>query len=89
MNIEIKIENKAVAISLLDKKAILDSIVMSEEYRLSEELLSTIDALLKKNKLEPKDITKMTLKSDIGENFTTYRIAKAVADAFNWANKNS
>ena len=87
MNVQIKIENKLVTLNLLDKKTIMDSIVMEEEYRLSEDLLPTIDKLLKKNKLEAKDITKMTLQSDLGENFTTYRIAKAVADAFNWANK--
>lgn len=93
MNIEINIENKIVIVSLLDKKVekrtVLDNIIISQEHRLSEDLLPTIDKLLKRNKLEAKDIAKMTLKSDIGENFTTYRIAKAVADAFNWANLNS
>jgi len=89
MDIEIKIENKVVEVSIMEKRTVLDKIIISEEHRLSEDLLPTIDKLLKKNKLAPKDITKMTLKSDIGENFTTYRIAKAVADAFNWANKNN
>lgn len=88
MNIEIKIENKIVEINLLDKKNLLDQIIIAEEHRLSEDLLPTIDKLLQKNKLTPQDIAEMSLKSDIGENFTTYRIAKAVADAFNWAVKN-
>ncbi len=87
MNIEIKIENRVVEINLLDKKNLLDQVIIAEEHRLSEDLLPTIDKLLQKNKLAPQDIAKMTLQSDLGENFTTYRIAKAVADAFNWANK--
>ena len=32
-----------------------------------------------------ENIEKMTLESDMGENFTTHRIAKAVVEAFNWA----
>ena len=87
MNIEIKIENKILEISLVDKKNLVDQIVIAEEHRLSEDLLPTIDKLLQKNKLTPQDIAKMTLQSDLGENFTTYHIAKAVVDAFNWANK--
>ncbi len=90
MNIEIKIKNKIVSIGLMGKSdEILDRIVLSEERRLSEDLLPSIDDLLKKNNLEPKDVEKMTLESDMGENFTTYRIAKAVVDAFNWANRNN
>lgn len=87
MIIAIKIENKIVSIGLADSGKVLDEAVLSEERRLSEDLLPSIDDLLKKNDLEPKNIEKMTLESDMGENFTTYRIAKAVVDAFNWANK--
>lgn len=87
MNIEIRIENKIVEIILRDKKTILDKISIIEEHRLSEDLLPAIDNLLKKNKLAPKDIAEMSLQSDLGENFTTHRIAKAVANAFNWANR--
>lgn len=87
MRIEIKIENKIVTISLLEKKVILDEVVISEEHRLSEDLLPTIDKLLQRNKLETADIVEMTLQSDMGDNFTTQRIAKAVVDAFNWAKK--
>lgn len=87
MIVEIKIENKVVAINLLDKDAIVDGVTITEEHRLSEDLLPTIDGLIKKNGLETENIEKMTLKSDMGENFTTHRIAKAVVDAFNWAIK--
>jgi len=89
MIIEIKIENKIVSISLLDKETVLGSVTIIEEHRLSEDLLPTIDGLLKKHSLEAKDIEKMTLESDMGDNFTTQRIAKAVVDSFNWAIANN
>lgn len=88
MNIKITIENKVVTVNLLDKKKVLDSVIISEEHRLSEDLLPTINKLLKKNNLETQDIANMTLQSDMGDNFTTHRIAAAVTNAFNWANKN-
>lgn len=87
MNIQITIANKIVTINLLDKKKIIDSVIITEEHRLSEDLLPTIDSLLKKNNLETQDITKMTLQSDMGDNFTTHRIASAVTNAFNWEKK--
>lgn len=87
MIIRVKIENKVVTINLLDKDVILDSVTITEEHRLSEDLLPTIDELLKKNGLETENIEKMTLESDMGENFTTHRIAKAVVEAFNWVKK--
>ena len=85
MNIQIKIENKVVTINLLDRKKILDKVIISEEHRLSEDLLPTIVELLKRNKLTTQDVKKMTLKSDMGDNFTTHRIAASVTNAFNWA----
>jgi tRNA A37 threonylcarbamoyladenosine modification protein TsaB len=87
MNIQIIIENKVVTVNLLEKKTLIDAVVISEEHRLSEDLLPTIENLLKKNKLETQNIAKMTLQSDMGDNFTTHRIASAVTNAFNWANK--
>ena len=87
MTVEIRIKNKIVTINLLNKDAILDSVTITEEHRLSEELLSIVERLLKRNGLETENVDKMTLVSDMGENFTTHRIAKAVVEAFNWAKK--
>ncbi|MDP1884077.1 MAG: hypothetical protein Q8L10_01795 [Candidatus Moranbacteria bacterium] len=87
MDIRIKIENKVVEIGLWEGEKFLDKVAIAEEYRLSEDLLPAIDNLLKKNKLEARNIGKMVLESDLGDNFTTHRIAAAVANAFNWAIK--
>jgi len=87
MNIEIKIEKNIVAIQLKSNKAILDRMVFPEERNLAEKLLPSIDKLLRKNKLEPKDIKVMELKADMDDSYTTFRIAKSVVDSFNWAVK--
>lgn len=84
MIITIKIKDRIVELVLQKNKQVLDTHKFSDEYHLSEELLPEIDKLIKKNKLKPADIKKITVKSDLGENFTTCRIAKAVANAWNW-----
>ena len=83
----IKIKDRVVELVLQDGKLILDTHKFPDEYHLSEELLPEIDKLLKKNKLTPADIKKITVKSDLGDNFTTCRIAKAVANAWNWSGR--
>lgn len=87
MNLIIKIENRKVRIILEKEKNVLDEIHFDEEYNLSEKLLPSIDEILKKNNLKPEDISECQVDADIDDSFTTYRIAKAVANSFNWAKK--
>lgn len=87
MEIEIKIENKIIDLSLVNKKQIIDQINFPDERRLSQELLPAIDRLLLRNGLTSADVEKINFKSDIPDTFTTFRIAKAVAETFNWARK--
>jgi tRNA A37 threonylcarbamoyladenosine modification protein TsaB len=88
MKIVIKIENRTVELLLLDKQKLVDSFKFAEERQLSERLLPEIDKMLKKNKLKTEDIEKIEVESDLGDNFTTYRLAKIVSDTYNWAHKN-
>ena len=76
-----------IKIILKDKKNILDELSFLEERNLSEKLLPTIDKLLKKNKLQPQDIKDFQVVSDLGENYTTYRLAETVAQSFLFALK--
>jgi len=87
MKIEIKIKNNIVSIFLKKENDILDEVVFPEERNLAEKLLPSIDKLLKKNRLGPKDIESMGLEADMDDSYTTFRIAKSVADTFNWAHK--
>jgi len=87
MIIEISINNDVISLLLKEKKKVIDSLVFPEERQLSEKLLPAIDKLIKKNRLNSKDIRKITMKSDLGDNFTTCRIAKTVAKTWNWTMK--
>jgi tRNA A37 threonylcarbamoyladenosine modification protein TsaB len=87
MKILLEIKEKKIKIILKDRKKILEELTFLEERNLSEKLLPTIDRLLKKNKLQPQDVKDFQLKSDLGENYTTFRIAKTVAEAFKFAVK--
>ncbi|MEK7598358.1 MAG: hypothetical protein AAB487_01330 [Patescibacteria group bacterium] len=87
MNIKIKIEKNIISIFLKSNNDILDKVVFPEERNLAEKLLPSIDKLLKKSKLGTKDIDRMQLEADMDDSYTTYRIAKSIADSFNWARK--
>jgi tRNA A37 threonylcarbamoyladenosine modification protein TsaB len=52
------------------------------EYTLSEQLLPQIDALLKKNKIDKKEIEKVTTKISKTSGVTSSRIVQTVAKAW-------
>jgi tRNA A37 threonylcarbamoyladenosine modification protein TsaB len=85
MKILLEIKSGWIKILLKDEKKILDEVSFLEERNLAEKLLPTIDRLLKKNKLQPQDIQDFQVVSDLGENYTTFRLAKTVAEAFKFA----
>ncbi|NTU66366.1 MAG: hypothetical protein HGB08_00415 [Candidatus Moranbacteria bacterium] len=84
MTITIEIKNKVAKIILKDGGKVLDELVFPDEYRISKELLPGIESLLRKNSLEAADIEKVDVETDLGETFTSRRIAEATANAFNW-----
>lgn len=83
MTITIEIKNKVARIILKDGEQAVDELVFPDEYRISKELLPGIDAVLGKNGLDPSDIEKVDVETDLGETYTSRRIAEAVANAFN------
>ena len=85
MDIVIKIENKIVELTLMDKRKVKDKLIFTEDHDLSDILMPNIDKLLKRNRLAPEDIGKASLKTDLEESFTAYRIAQSVVNAFNWS----
>lgn len=87
MKIKIKIKNGQIILVLKEENKIIDKLNFTEEHNLSEKLLLNIDKLLKKNKINNKRVKKIELESDIGEPYTTYRIAKTIAKTFNWSIK--
>lgn len=85
MEIIITIKDKKVSIILLERKVEKDALKIVEEHSLSQKLLPSIDKLLKRNNLTAKDIKKMRVASDQDNTFTTTRIAKTVAEAWNFS----
>lgn len=83
---KVAIQNNQLGLRLKEGQKIIDELAFEINQNLSDLLLIKIDALLSKNKLNPENIKKYTLQSDIKENYTTYRIAKAVVNTLNWRN---
>lgn len=85
MNLLIKIENGVIRLILKKSGKILDGSSFADEHNLTEKLLVEIDELLKRNKVETRDVERISVKTDQGDSYTTSRIARAVAQTFNFA----
>ena len=86
-NILLRIEIKGRMTSLVLEKIKgeeIDRVGWNEENNLSRVILSEIDSLLLKNNIAVDDIKEVLVDSDIPDKFTTARIAKAVANVFNF-----
>jgi tRNA A37 threonylcarbamoyladenosine modification protein TsaB len=84
LTIKIKLENKIIEIYLKNGRKVLDFMSFEEKNNLTEKLLPSVSEIIKKNKLEVKDIQKISIKSDLGEPYTSYRILKTVEKTFNF-----
>ncbi len=87
MQIIIEIKNKVTKLILKEGGAILDEFTFPEDHNISERLLPLIDELLKRHDLTPKDIKNFSVETDLGDSYTSRRIAEIVANVFNWENK--
>lgn len=83
MQIIIEIKNKVVKLLLKDDKKIIDEIIFSAEENISEKLLPLFDELLMKNGLTKETIEKVQAETDLGDTYTSRRIAEAFANGFN------
>lgn len=88
MQIIIEIKNKITKLVLKDGEKRLDEVVFSDEENISEKLLPNFDLLLKKNKLTLEDILNVEVETDLGDTFTSRRIAEAMKNAFMFTKKN-
>jgi len=88
MQVIIEIKNKMTKLILKDGEKALDEVVFDVQENISEKLLPHFDGLLTKNKLTLDDIEKVEVDTDLGDTFTSRRIAEAMKNAFLWT-KNS
>ncbi|MFC1609246.1 hypothetical protein ACFL3M_03600 [Patescibacteria group bacterium] len=84
--LEIKIEDNKITLILRKDDEVVDEMDWSEHQNLSAELLGKIDELITENGVDRNDV-KVSVNTGIEERFTTVRIAKVVADTFNYVNK--
>ena len=87
MRVIIEIKNKITKLILKKGPTNLDEVVFGVEENISEKLLPHFDALLKKNKLPLGDIDNVEVETDLGDTFTSRRIAEAMKNAFDWTKK--
>lgn len=85
MKLEIHLAENKITLFLKEKGKIVSRSGWREENNLSQRLLPEIDKLLKKNKIKKESVQKAEVKTDIPAGFTTARIAKSVANAWNFA----
>jgi tRNA A37 threonylcarbamoyladenosine modification protein TsaB len=85
MNFKIILKNSGITIELRSNQKIIDSIKLENSNNLSEMLLGNIALILKRNKLQTNQISKVSIKSDIPDSYTSYRIAKSLEKSFNFA----
>jgi tRNA A37 threonylcarbamoyladenosine modification protein TsaB len=87
MQIIIEIKNKITKLILKKGQKTLDEVTFGVDENISEKLLPNFDALLKKNKLMLEDIESVDVESDLGDAFTSRRIAEGMRNAFLWTKK--
>jgi len=84
MDLKIRVIDKKTSLSLWEKGLLVDEIEISENKKISQEILPKLDALLKKNELKLKSLKKINFDSNISSNFTTNRIAQIVRNILAW-----
>jgi len=88
MQIIIEIKNKITKLILKNNSEKIDELVFEADENISEKLLPNFDELLKKNKLTTQDINNIEVETDLGDSFTSRRIAEAMRNAFLWTKNN-
>lgn len=89
MIIIIEIKNKITKLILRNNLEKIDELVLASDENISEKLLPIFDELLKKNKLTTQDIENVEVETDLGDSFTSRRIAEAMRNAFLWTKNNT
>lgn len=88
MIVIIEIKNKITKLILKNNSEKIDELVFEADENISEKLLPNFNELLKKNKLTTQNIDNIEVETDLGDSFTSRRIAEAMRNAFLWTKNN-
>jgi hypothetical protein len=83
MFLQINLNGNEIRLVLKNGGKMVAESAWTDEYSLSEKLLPNIDALLRKNKISKKDITKVIPRISQTSGVTSSRIIQTVAKAWN------
>ncbi len=84
MQIIVEIKNKITKLLLKKDQKTIDEIVFLPEQNISQKLLPFFDEILKRNNLTVADIKKIEVETDLGDSYTSRRIAEAMKNVFDW-----
>ncbi len=87
MNLIISLAVNDIVLTLKDGRKTIDEYAWTGEYTLNEQLLPQIAALLKKNKLSPQSIEKVSTRITKDSGVTSSRIVQTVEKAWNAASR--
>lgn len=83
MNLIISLDVNNITLTLKDGRKVVDEFSWTGEYTLNEQLLPSIDKLLKKNKITPQEVTKATAKITKESGVTSTRIVQTLVKGWN------
>ncbi len=69
-------------LALFNESKETDSIEWTEGRDMGKRLLQAIEELLKKNHLQPEDVSDFAVTSEVSENYTSVRIAETVQKTY-------
>ena len=81
MVLEIKLEESSVTLKLLKNRTVLDTETAKYYHDLSEVLISALDKLLGRNKIDATALKSFKINSNLGQDSTSYKIASAFVGA--------
>jgi hypothetical protein len=73
-----------VTLNLKEKDKIIDQLCWQDRQNLSEKLLPKVDVLLKRNDITAKNLDDVSLKIDMEESYSAYRIAAATRETLRY-----
>ena len=73
-----------VTLSLKEKDKIIDQLYWQDKQNLSEKLLPKVNALLKRNNITAKGLDDVSLKIDMEESYSAYRIAASTRETLRY-----
>lgn len=85
MNLVIELDGNDIKLTIKSGRKVVGEFSWQGEYSLSEQLLPKIDELLRKNKVDKKEIKKVLTKISPTSGVTSSRIVQTVAKAWGTA----